>query len=269
MYAHLADAEPIILETKNLIEEVFLKNKARKFLSKGGDVIYSHNVDITHPGYEALQRNLSFLYFEKGIGYKLLSSSFGNISYTQLRTLFSKLGIKGRQGYNCVTESLRKIRSEHAKTNNPWKDWTGKLHTSQMHSNSKRYLGGWYFNEAKQKNVWLRSSWEYAYARYLDDCKLDWDCEVRSYLLSDGSYYRPDFFIYKSDCLAEIVEVKSTWSNGSLERVEKFNTFKKEYPQINSKIIGQELFLLIGKTQSQVLLEWKKIRNKENRDAKV
>ena len=72
-----------------------------------------------------------------------------------------------------------------------------------------------------------------------------------------------------SECLAEIVEVKSTWSNGSLERVEKFNTFKKEYPQINSKVIGQELFLLIGKAQSQVLLEWKKIRNKENRDARV
>lgn len=268
MYAHLADTEASLIETRQLVEEVFLKNKTREFLSRGGEMTCGHNVDLRHSGCETLQRNLRYLYFERGMGYKLLSSSLGNISYTQLRTLFRKLGIEGRQGNSCITESLRKIRSERAKTNNPWKDWTGNPQLSQMHSKSKKYLGGWYFNESKQKNVWLRSSWEYAYARYLDDRKIDWDCEVRSYLLIDGHYYRPDFFIYENDRLIEVIEIKSTWSNGSLERIEKFDAFKKEYPQINSRLIGQELFLIVDKKQSQALLEWKKIRNKEIYDVR-
>ena len=115
-------------------------------------------------------------------------------------------------------------------------------------------------NKSKNKYVWLRSSWEYGYAVWLDSQELTWDVEVRSYLLSDGRYYRPDFFIFANECLEYIVEVKSKWSNGSLERIDKFEQFKQQYPAITVKLVSDELFELIGKKQAEVLEEWKKSR---------
>lgn len=229
-------------------------------------MIASYVVDVNHPEVSLLKDNLQKLYYDNGIGYKLLSSMLGNVSYTQLRTIFLKVGVKGRVGTQCVTEGLKKVRSERARKSNPWKDWTGNPSLSQMHSKSKRYLGGWYLNRKSEKYVWLRSSWEFAYAMYLDEQEKYWDVEARSYLLSDGRYYRPDFFIYENDCLSEVIEIKSTWSNGAMNRIEKFETFKREYPLITARIIGDELFELIGKTPSQNLLEWKKLRIMEKID---
>ena len=266
MYEHLAELTEILDETRKLIEEIALKTKGREFRSKGGAMTASYIIDINHPELNLLKDNLQKLYHENGIGYKLLSSMLGNVSYTQLRTIFKKIDVKGRTGTNCVTEGLKKIRSERARKSNPWKDWTGNSSLSQMHSKSKRYLGGWYLNSKAGKYVWLRSSWEFGYARYLDSQEKIWDAEVRSYLLSDGRYYRPDFFIYENGCLAEVVEVKSTWSNGSLDRIEKFEAFKREYPKISARIVGDELFDIIGRTPLQNLLEWKQKRIMEKID---
>jgi hypothetical protein len=100
----------------------------------------------------------------------------------------------------------------------------------------------------------------------LDAQEKNWDVEVRSYLLSDGRYYRPDFFIYDNDCLVEVIEIKSKWSNGALDRIEKFETFKREYPKVSARIVGDELFDIIGRTPSQNLLEWKQLRIMEKID---
>jgi predicted nuclease of restriction endonuclease-like RecB superfamily len=106
----------------------------------------------------------------------------------------------------------------------------------------------------------LRSSWEYGYAKFLNDNRIEWDVEARSYLLSDGRYYRPDFFIYENNNLSKIVEIKSRWSNGSLERIDKFEMFKKEYGDISAELISDELFLLINRKQKDIINEWKKVR---------
>jgi len=266
MYEHLAGLDEAVNETRRLLNEIALKTVSREFRSKGGTMTASYVVDMGHPEINALKDNLQKLYHDNGIGYKLLSSMLGNVSYTQLRTIFSKVGVERRTGTRCITEGLKKVRSERARKSNPWKDWTGNPSLSQMQSKSKRHLGGWYLNRKTGKYAWLRSSWEFGYAKYLDKQEKHWDIEARSYLLSDGRYYRPDFFVYENGCLAEIIEVKSTWSNGAMNRIEKFETFKREYPQIPARLVGDELFELIGKTPAQNLLEWKHSRIMEKTD---
>jgi hypothetical protein len=264
MYEHLKHLESLLANTKNLLQEIALSKKTRDFHSKNGKLISSFYIDFDHPKFVNLKKNLEILYHENGIGFKLMSKLLGNVSYTQIRNIFNKLKIDKRNKDSFITECLKNVRSENAKKNNPWKDWTNNENIKNMHKNSNRFLGGWYFNKSNSKFVWLRSSWEYGYASYLDSQNLFWDVESRSYLLNNGKYYRPDFFIFDNKKLLKIVEIKSTWSNGSKERIDKFESFKKEYPEINCKIIlDDELFKLINKTQKQILLEWKKNRKME------
>lgn len=258
MYEHLADKKDVIEETRDLIQKIACSNPARTFKSKGGEMVSSFFIDKDHTEVPKLIANLQHLYHDCGIGFKLLSCEFGNVSYTRLRTIFQTLGIEKRNGTSCVTEGLKKVRSERARKNNPWTDWPSK-HLDKDKVN-KHHLGGWYFNKSKNKYVWLRSSWEYGYATWLDSQKLTWDAEVRSYLLSDGRYYRPDFFVFVNNCLNHVIEVKARWSNGSLERIDKFEQFRREYPAIVAKLVTDELFELVGKKQAEVLEEWKKVR---------
>jgi len=265
MYEHVKDSKEILDATRSLIDDVALSIKTRDFRTKNGKITSSFLVDVSNPKSVLLKKNLSYLYHDLGFGFKLLSSLLGNASYTRLRTIFSKLEIEKRTGNNCITDSLKKIRSERAKKNNPWKNWPANNNLKTMHKENKRYASGWYLNKSLSKYVWLRSSWEFAYAKFLDESGVVWDSEVTNYRLSDGTQYRPDFFIYdEKKNLLKIVEIKSTWSNGSLERIEKFEKFKSEYPEINSEIIiDDELFNLVKRTSKEIMVEWKKIKKME------
>ena len=255
MYEILFDKKQIFDETRELIQRIACSEPTRTFKSKKGMMVSSFIIDKNHKDSFRLISNLNYLYHDCGIGFKLLSFELGNVSYTRLRTIFQTLGISKRNGKSCVTDNLKKIRSERAKKSNPWSDWTSKHPTKDKVN--RHHLGGWYFNKSAGKHVWLRSSWEYGYAKWLDSQGLSWDVEVRSYLLSDGRYYKPDFFIFTNDCLDHIVEIKARWFNGSLERIDKFEQFGREYSNIKTKLLTDELFDLIGKSQSEVLDEWK------------
>lgn len=61
---------------------------------------------------------------------------------------------------------------------------------------------GWF------KGRYLRSSYEYIYALYLESLKADWDSETQIYQLRDRKY-KPDFFIKTINGL-KLVEVKSS-----------------------------------------------------------
>lgn len=260
MYEHMNDLESLLADTEQLIDEIVNCNVKKVSTSRVGEKMMLYDVNMKHIHIDRLKKNLQFLYSDRGIGFKLLAKSLGNITYTRIRTLCSKLGIETRKGKNCVTESLRKLRSERARTSNPWSDWTGNDRISRMHSGKKRYKCGWYFNESKQKWVWLRSSWEYAYAKFLNREMKEWDVEVRSYLLSDGRYYRPDFFVFENSNLQCIVEVKSRWNNGALDRIDKFQKFQKEFTSVKSEIVTEEIFEKLGQSQLEILEEWKNVR---------
>ena len=58
-------------------------------------------------------------------------------------------------------------------------------------------------------NIYLRSSFEFAFAYYLDYKKIIWKYEVCTYELKT-SKYKPDFFIYNNKGeLVKIIEIKS------------------------------------------------------------
>lgn len=258
MYDILVEKNKLIQETIMLLQTIACSKIKRQFKSRNGSMTASFFIDKDSDGCPKLIDNLNHLYHDCGIGFKLLGKEL-NISYTRLRTVFKALGIAQRVGSSCVTENLKEIRSKNAKKpSNPWKDWTGKNPDKDKHH--KHHLGGWYFNKSSSRYVWLRSSWEYAYASWLDSQNVSWDVEVRSYLLSDGRYYRPDFFIFVNNCLDHIVEIKSKWANGSLDRIDKFAQFGNEYSDIRTKLITNELFDIVGMSAADVLAEWKKTR---------
>lgn len=228
MYDIIVDNKEILQETNRLIRKIACSKVKKQFKTKNGNMTASFYIDKDDIECPKLISNISHLYHDCGIGFKLLSKQLDNVSYTRLRTIFRELGIAKREGNSCITETLKAIRSKNAqKSTNPWKDWAGKSNDKDKHH--KHHLCGWYYNKSKSKHVWLRSSWEYAYAKWLDDKNIVWDVECRSYLLSNGSYYRPDFFIYQNNALKKIVEIKAKWFNGSLERIDKFEKFKNEY----------------------------------------
>jgi hypothetical protein len=89
------------------------------------------------------------------------------------------------------------------------------------------YKGGYY------KNIWMRSSWEIAYAKYLDENNIDWKYEYKTFNLGESTY-TPDFYLTKTK---EYIEIKGYWREGTKE---KFELFKQLYPNIKITIIGNE-----------------------------
>jgi len=77
------------------------------------------------------------------------------------------------------------------------------------------------------EEIILRSSWEAKFAEYLDKNNIDWEYETRTYSLSNGLTYTPDFIT--NDVM---YEVKGYFHE---DNKEKFYLFKTEYP--NEKII--------------------------------
>jgi len=174
------------------------------------------------------------IFYNSGYGYKIIAREL-NISYTVARKLFKRyLGISIRTGYNVVTDRLKEQRSVNAtgeKSN--WFDWTNRK--PWMQEKTTRSIQG-YYKKKTGDYVWLRSTYEYIYAKWLDSRDINWKVEVNSFKLKNGENYRPDFFIYnEKDILESIVEIKSSYYIENHNY--KFLMFKKEYPEIESAII--------------------------------
>jgi hypothetical protein len=180
-------------------------------------------VTITVPqDVETAKQHLVDLY-DQGYGLKVLGRELG-FSYTQTRTLFQRLNIPFRTGRNVVTDKVRAFRKELANgDDNPWRDWTNS--EKFRHKKMGRGIQGHYENN-NGKKVWLRSTWEYIYAKWLDAQGFHWATETTQYILSDGTGYRPDFSITDADGrLLRIVEVKGFFKN----RLYKTDLLRNEY----------------------------------------
>jgi predicted nuclease of restriction endonuclease-like RecB superfamily len=77
----------------------------------------------------------------------------------------------------------------------------------------------------KYKSIWMRSSWEVAYAKWCDKNHIKWLYEPKTFDLGNCSY-TPDFYLPKSDIY---VEIKGYWRDRSKL---KFELFKKTYDNI-------------------------------------
>ena len=83
------------------------------------------------------------------------------------------------------------------------------------------------------KGVRMDSKWEVATAKYFDSEGINWKYNEKGYCLSNGSYLYPDFFIYENGIFTKLIEVKGLFRERNKQ---KFDLFKKEYPEINIEL---------------------------------
>lgn len=83
------------------------------------------------------------------------------------------------------------------------------------------------------KNIWLRSSYEVRYAKYLDRNNIKWEYEFRRFDLGNTTY-TPDFYLPEMN---KYIEVKGWWRKIAKD---KYELFKKLYPKIKIKIITRK-----------------------------
>lgn len=168
---------------------------------------------------------------EQGIKYLIKYKNL-NVSYSIFRKLIITSGLSLHPA-NVITNHLRNIRSINA--NKQLSERSGFFsYEVQKHTHSKiRGLQGYYYNSTLNKYVWLRSTWEYIYAKWLNARNIKWDVECKTFTLSKESY-RPDFFIFDDENnLVSIVEVKGFWKN----RLHKYYELQELHPELNLSLI--------------------------------
>jgi hypothetical protein len=115
---------------------------------------------------------------------------------------------KNKRCYSCENKRKHKLGILNSKGNN--NNRFGKL----MKPNFIKYKG-----------IWLRSSWEIAYAKYLDQRGIKWVYEPKAFDLGNCTY-TPDFYLPEFNLYIEIKGYKSDIFNT------KIKLFKKIYPTI-------------------------------------
>lgn len=93
-----------------------------------------------------------------------------------------------------------------------------------------------YGYKIKYKNNTFKSSWEYNFAKYLDDRKILWFYENAKFKLSNNKNYTPDFYIPNKN---KYYEIKGYWREKSKH---KYDLFKKEYPNIKIVLIEKKFY---------------------------
>lgn len=133
------------------------------------------------------------------------------------------------------TEKTKKIISEKCKGKT-----NGKKNGMYGKSSLKSGIGkGSYYNSPLQDKIWLRSTYELAYAKYLDSQKILWYYEIQTFELSDEMTYTPDFFLPKYE---KFIEIKGYM----LPKAKiKINKFKEEYP-FDLDILYKEDLIKLG-----------------------
>lgn len=107
---------------------------------------------------------------------------------------------------------------------------------AMMQNQRANYLNGRYV----YKGINFRSSWEAAFAIFLDKHKVDWIFEEDSFNVDELGIYIPDFFVPEWDTYFEI---KGNENNTA--SLNKFNRFKKKY-DVYAYLIGEQAMKTLG-----------------------
>jgi len=102
----------------------------------------------------------------------------------------------------------------------------------------KRY----HYTSPLQGRVYFRSSYELKYAKYLDGKSILWKYEHKTFPLSNGTTYTPDFYLTKK---RKYIEIKGFMRKDARN---KLKLFKKEYPKIKIKVLYGENLIKKGIT---------------------
>jgi hypothetical protein len=111
---------------------------------------------------------------------------------------------------------------------------------------------------------YLRSSYEYAYAKYLDFYNIKWEYEQRTFDVG-FKIYKPDFFVYKENGeLDLIVEIKSR-DKKAIESAQKTLEALKQKYNIEHNIVSYrellELYQSLPFTLNATINEWNNSAN--------
>ena len=247
-------------EIKQIVKNLFeLKNKNKRPRSAKWESLLFFKKE---EDYSKLKRYLENLYLNEEYGLKTIAREL-EISYMQIRALFiSFLDIEIKRGQKVVTERLKRFRKNRAlyeRKNNLGFASEASLYKGKTNKTT-RGIQGFYWNKWFNKYIWLRSSWEFIFAKWLDSKNIKWDVEVKYFVFADGRKYLPDFFLFREneDEYYQIVEIKGgfkEWDRGNHDKL------KKEF--INENIIciyEIENFIQEGSTKSKEIKLWKQIR---------
>lgn len=199
---------------KSLLKDIY----DRKMMNFEGKTHYHDRDKIFNDDrYNVTKKLINEYYYEKEYGIKYMIKYLElPITYPVFRNVLMNIfDIKLRK-HNDITEHIKQIRKEKSIYENAngigW--GSDEVRKNQKIKNTiTRGIQGYYYNQSMKKNVWLRSSWEYIYAKWLDSKNILWDVECEMYNVKDKSY-RPDFFIYDNDMnLIKIVEIKGYWKD--------------------------------------------------------
>lgn len=109
------------------------------------------------------------------------------------------------------------------------------------------------------KGYYLRSSYEYAYAKYLDYYNIPWKYETEVFDLG-FKLYKPDFFLYdENQNLAKIVEIKSRNPNEKLQARKALIVIQEKF-NIKCELVSYEELLGLYKSLpfslTGIITEW-------------
>lgn len=222
---------------KTLLKKIY----DRKFSIREGKTlrIYTDKIkDEEH--YHELFNFLKEKYIDEGYGIKSLIKDFDlPITYSVLRglLLFMKFDLHTPNVANEFLKNRRSVNARKQSSENTGMYSREIQESLQNRKTNKRGIQGYYWNCSKNKYVWLRNSWEFIYAKWLNTNNINWDIESDSYklIINDIRYfYRPDFFIFnENDELISIVEIKGYGK----DKVFKFEKLKEELLNIDMVLI--------------------------------
>jgi len=210
---------------------------------------------------EHIKTEISNHYFKLGWGIKIIARNVLGISYTKCRIAFDVFGLEFNKGYDICNDFLRKFRKNKSIIENASSIGFNDPSIDRYAKSMSRGVQGYYYNNSTDSYVWLRSTWEFIYAKFLNKLGVNWKTEQKYFQLSDGTRYSPDFYVYDSNwSLEKIVEIKGYFDN----RAYKVDLLREEfYKESNIDIVmirDITLYLESGLTYGKELETWKILR---------
>ncbi len=203
-----------------------------RMLKKFGIKIRSNSE--SHKELEFNYNDLYEKYVKNKISIKQIARTY-NCSFETIRDNLHNFNIPVRskaEGTRIFTKSdyfrnLRSIQSQGKNNNmygksNKWGKHTDKAKEKIKiaHLGNKNSMFGRppVYKRIKYKSIWMRSSWEIAFAKWCDKNSIKWFYEPKTFNLGEMTY-TPDFYLSEFNLW---IEVKGFWFKGAKKRFELF-----------------------------------------------